>query len=115
MDSIDNFTNEKINIIKSVAREHAIHQASNDEGMNIKITKDDIKNATGRKRIKQPIFKKIIDKFNSAGMEAEMSGNNINVYCPPLLAAKEQYTLEEIEERKSMMDDLNTIQAYKEI
>jgi hypothetical protein len=113
MSSISEFTKDKISIIKSVAREHAINRPTNDTGMNIKITYNDIKEATGRKRIKQPIVDKVIDNFKNAGMEAKQSGDIINVYCPPLLKDKDEYTLKEIEERKSMIDDLNTIQAYK--
>lgn len=114
MRTISEFTEEKISIIKSVAREHAINRPTNDTGMNIKITYSDIKEATGRQRIKQPIIDKIINSFNSAGMEAKQSDDTINVYCPPLLEDKSEYTLKEIEERKSMMDDLNTILANKQ-
>ena len=113
MSSIKDFTEEKIGIIKSVAREHAINRPTNDTGMHIKITYSDIKEATGRKRIKQPIVDQIIKNFNGAGMEAKQSEDTINIYCPPLLEDKGEYTLQEIEERKSMIDDLNTIQAYK--
>ena len=114
MKSINKFTDEKINIIKSVAREHAINRPTNDTGMNIKITTHDIREATGRTRIKQPIIDKIINYFNNAGMTATISSGNINVYCPPLLEDKGEYTLKEIEERKSMMDDLNIIQSTKQ-
>ena len=43
MKSIDEFTKDKIDIIKSVAREHAIHNASEDNGFTVKISKKDIK------------------------------------------------------------------------
>jgi len=113
MSNISEFTEEKIAIIKSVAREHAINRPTNDRGMNIKITYNDIKEETGRKRIKQPVIQKIIKDFENAGMEVEHDDKTLNVYCPPLLEDKGEYTLKEIEERKSMIDDLNTIQAYK--
>ncbi len=113
MSSINDFTEDKINIIKSVAREHAIHRPTGDDGIHIKITYNDIKEATGRKRIKQPIINKVINNFKNAGMDAKQSEHTIYVYCPPLLQDKGEYTLKEIEERKSMMDDLNIIQAYK--
>ena len=114
MQSINEFTEENINTIKSVAREHAINRPINDTGINIKITNNDIKEATGRTRIKQPILDKIINNFNNSGMKATMSNDYINVYCPPLLEDKSEYTLKEITERKSMMDDLSIIQSTKE-
>ena len=114
MQDINNFTDEKIKIIKSVAREHAIHNASNDRGMTIKITNNDIKEATGRERIKEAVNNKIIKNFKEAGMEITKSGSTFSVYCPPLLQDKKEYTLKELEERKSIIDDLNLIQAMKD-
>jgi hypothetical protein len=113
MTSIEEFTNAKIETIKSVAREHAIKDPVNDMGLNIKITHNSIKQNTGRERLKQPAIDKIVKSFESAGMEVSKEDKHIQVYCPPLLQQKEEYTLEEIEERKAMMDDLNTIQAYQ--
>jgi len=113
MSVIDEFVEEKIDIIKAVAREHAIHNASADNGFNVNISKEDIKKATGKQRLREASINKIVKKFENAGMEVEKRGSSLNVFCPPLLADKGTYTLDEIEERKKMIDDLNTIQAYK--
>ncbi len=113
MKSIDEFTKDKIDIIKSVAREHAIHNASEDNGFTVKISKKDIKSETGKERLREATINKIVKKIKDAGMEVKKKGDALEVYCPPLLANKEYYTLEEIEERKKIIDELNTVQAYK--
>ena len=113
MKDINDFTNDIIKTIKSVAREHAINRPTNDAGITIKISNADIKEATGRGRIKEPVIKKVMNNFQVSGMEVERVDNGLSVFCPPLLEDKGVYTLKEIEERKKMIDDLNIIQDYK--
>ena len=111
MKPIKEFTDNKIETIKSVAREHAINDPVNDMGLNIKITHSSIRKETGRDRLKQPSINKIVNAFENAGMEVKKGDKHIQVFCPPLLQQKEEYTLEEIEERKKMIDDLKEIEA----
>lgn len=113
MKNIQEFTNNEIETIKSVAREHAINNPINDMGLNIKITYDSIKQETGRKRLKQPAIDKIVSNFENAGMKVSKGDKHIQVFCPPLLQQKEEYTLKEIKERKALIDDLNAIESYK--
>jgi hypothetical protein len=114
--SIKNFTDTQVNIIKEVAREQAINNGSNDNGLNIHITKADIKEETGRVRVQKTIIKKIATNFTNAGMEVTTNSNgSMDIHCPPLLAEKDTYTLKEIAERKSMINDFHTIEAYKNL
>lgn len=105
--NITEYTNEIIKTLKNVARDNAIREGSEDEGFNVVITKDDIKNETGRSRIKEPVFSKIVDSFNSSGMDASEFDGQIEVFVPPALGKKDCFTLKEIKERENIIEEIN--------
>lgn len=110
--NVQNYTNGISKTLKKVAKDNAVREGSNDEGFKVVITKSDIKKGTGRERIKQPIIDIVIDELNSSGFEASESDGVINVSVPPILGKKDFFTLNEIRERESVVNEINTNEAY---
>lgn len=111
--SVDSYADSVVKTLKSVARDNAIRDGSNDEGFTVEITKEDIKQGTDRSRVKSPIMNSIVDTMNSSGLDAEEDEGTITVFVPPVLGKKDVFTLEEIIERKRVVEEINTIEAYR--
>lgn len=111
--STSDYTNNIASTLKNVAKDNAIRNGVNDEGFNVKITKEDIKKGTDRSRIKEPIITNIVEKLNSAGFVADTKNGEINIFVPPVLGNKECFTLDEIAEREKIIDEINTRESYK--
>jgi len=96
-----------------LAKDNAIRNGVLDDGFNVKITKDDIKEGTDRKRIKEPVMEFIVKKLKSAGFEAEAADGEINVFVPPVLGPKDSFSLDEISERERIIEEINTREEIK--
>lgn len=109
--NIEVYTSKITKTLKNVARDNAIREGSSDEGFTVQITKDDIKKGTDRERIKESVLSTVVDTLNSSGFEVEESGGVVNVYVPPVLGKKEVFTLNEIIERESVVDEINAYET----
>lgn len=98
--------------LKNVAKDNAVRNGIHDEGFNVKITKNDIKKGTGRVRIKEAVTKSIVNKLNSAGFKASAEYGEVNIFVPPILGNKENFTLDEIREREQIIDEIGIREAY---
>ena len=77
-----------------------------DEGFTVVITKDDIKEALERKRLKEPVYSALMKGFEAEGFNVELVKDTIRVFVRALLAPKDVYSISELEER---------LMVYKEI
>lgn len=104
---VDSYTYGIVQALKGVAKDNAVREGSNDEGFKVRITKDDVRNGTERKRIKSPVMENVTGALNSSGLEAHLHDDYIDVFVPPVLGKKDIFTLDEILERKKVVDEIN--------
>ena len=108
----EEFTNEMIESIKNISRDNAIRYGNSDKELKVTITSTDIKRETSRTRLDDSVRQSMVNKFKSEGMDAEISDNNIHITVQPMLAEKDSYTIQELKERESVINELNTREAY---
>ena len=106
------FTDNTIESIKNISRDNAIRYGHNDQELNITLTSKDIKENTDRKRVDDSVRKSIANRIESSGMNVKIEDGNIYITVSPMLAEKESYSLKDIKERESIVEELNIRESY---
>ena len=106
------FTDNTIEVIKNISKDNALRYGYDDQELNITLTSQDIKENTNRKRVDDSVRKSIANRIESSGMNVEIEDGNIYITVPSILDEKKSYSLKDIQERESIVKELNARQSY---
>jgi hypothetical protein len=92
--------------LKKVARETAVRSNGGEDGFDVVVSADDIRNVTGRQRVRDSILERHADFLSDAGFPAAVDYESkvINVRVEPIL--KSSYNWRELGEAASLVDEL---------
>lgn len=105
----EDFQRIVIERLRYVARERAVRSQGNDEGFTVAISSEDIKSATERERIKQPVLENYSEAFNSVGFQSEvdLESKTVRVFVPPVVDnTRNSFTLGDINQQTDVIQEI---------